>query len=216
MIPKLHYISQGDIPEQHLDNIQQACTFGAKLVQLRLKNTDEAIVFKTAEKAREITSRYQTRLIINDQYRIAKAVQADGVHLGKTDACPSEAKKHLYPWQLVGGTANSIKDCNELIEKNVDYIGLGPFRFTRTKHNLSPILGLQGYASIVKELKTAIPIIAIGGITLQDVPGLIDTGIYGIATSGTITNDFNTINDFHNILQTDAVQEQVWKPNKNT
>ena len=97
----------------------------------------------------------------------------------------------------------------------MDYIGLGPFRFTQTKQNLSPFLGLQKYASILKELKTAVPIIAIGGITIQDVPELIETGVYGIAASGTITNDFNTINRFHNILQTAATQEQVWKPNKN-
>ncbi len=216
MISKLHYISQGDSPEQHLDHIQQACIFGAKLVQLRLKNSDEATIFKTAEKAREITKVYQTQLIINDHYKIAKAVQADGVHLGKTDACPSEAKKFLHAWQLIGGTANSLEDCNKLIEKKVDYIGLGPFRFTPTKHNLNPILGLQKYSSILNILHTEIPIIAIGGITIQDVPELIATGVYGIAASGTITKDFNTINRFHHLLQTAITQEQVWKPNKNT
>lgn len=211
MIPKLYYISQGDNPKQHLENLKEACTHGAELVQLRLKNLDEATLLKTAERARAITSSYQTRLIINDHYKIAKAVHADGVHLGKKDTCPTIAKKHLYPWQVVGGTANSLQDCNELIEKKVDYIGLGPFRFTRTKDKLSPVLGLHGYAAILNILKTEIPIIAIGGITVQDVSEILKTGVYGIATSGAITKDFNQINHFHKILQTSAAPAHVWK-----
>ncbi|MDQ7917861.1 thiamine phosphate synthase [Mesonia sp. MT50] len=215
MIPKLHYISQGDSPKQHLDNIQKACTFGAELVQLRLKHAGEATVLKTAEKAREITSNYQTRLIINDHYKIAKAVQADGVHLGKTDPCPTIAKKHLHPWQVIGGTANTLQDCNELMEKKVDYIGLGPFRFTNTKHNLSPILGLNGYASVLKAFKSEVPIIAIGGITLKDVPEILKTGVYGIAVSGALTKDFNNMKRFNKIVQTPTTQEQIWIPNNN-
>ncbi len=214
MIPKLHYISKGDSPEMHLSNIKKACVSGAELVQLRLKNLDEATLLKTAEIAREITANYHTRLIINDHYKIAKAVKADGVHLGKNDTCPRVAKKHLYPWQLVGGTANSLQDCQDLIEKKVAYIGLGPFRFTATKNNLSPILGLNGYASLLNSLKTKTPIIAIGGITINDVPEILGTGVYGIAVSEELTKDFNKVSRFHKILQTPSSQEQVWKLNE--
>ena len=98
MIPKLHYISQGSTRKEHLDNIQKACTSGAELVQLRLKNISERKFLKLAEEAREITSHFQTRLIINDNYKIAKEVKADGVHLGKTDPCPTIARKYLYSW----------------------------------------------------------------------------------------------------------------------
>jgi thiamine-phosphate pyrophosphorylase len=216
MIPKLHYISQGDSPKEHLDNIIQACTSGAELVQLRLKNLDDAALLKTAEKAREITSNYQTRLIINDHYKIARAVKADGVHLGITDACPLEAKKHLYSWQIIGGTANSFQDCKILIDKKVDYIGLGPFRFTLTKQNLGPILGLTGYETLLKALNTEIPIIAVGGINLNDVPEILKTGVYGIAVSGELTRDFNQINQFKQLLPSSELQEQVWKPNQNS
>ena len=107
MIPKLHYISQGSSPQEHLDNIQKACTSGAELVQLRLKNVSENKLLKLATAAREITSHFQTRLLINDHYKIAKEVQADGVHLGKTDSCPTIAIEYLYTWQLIGGTANT-------------------------------------------------------------------------------------------------------------
>ncbi len=209
MIPKLHYISQGESPEKHLDNIKKACAHGAELVQLRLKNLDEATLLKTAEKARAITMQYKTRLIINDHYKIAKAVQADGVHLGKTDSSPTEARKQLYSWQIIGGTANTLQDCKALLEKNVDYIGLGPFRYTRTKHNLSPILGLNGYASLLESLKTTVPIIAIGGITIEDVTALLQSGVYGIAASQELTIDFNKIQLFNKLLQTTTSPEQV-------
>lgn len=215
MIPKLHYITQGQDVEQHLTNIQMACTYGTELVQLRLKNMDKATILKAAEKAREITNAYQTRLIINDHYSIAKIVKADGVHLGKLDACPSKVRNHLYSWQIVGGTANSIADCKTLIQKRVDYIGLGPLRYTPTKQNLGPLLGIDGYINIFKALSTKIPLLAIGGITIADVPELLNAGIYGLASSGTITRNFNSVSQFHKMLQTATTQEQIWKPKMN-
>ncbi|WBU88061.1 thiamine phosphate synthase [Cellulophaga omnivescoria] len=215
MISKLHYISQGDTPEIHLANIQKACSSGADWVQLRLKNVDKKTLLQTALKAREITSHFQTRLIINDHYKIAKEVNADGVHLGKTDACPLEAREHLGKWISIGGTANTLEDCENLLKKEVDYIGLGPFKFTTTKQNLSPTLGPQGYQAILDELQTTTPIIAIGGITIADVPELLETGIYGIAASTEITSNFNNIATLNKILNTPATQEQVYKFDKN-
>lgn len=214
MISKLHYVSQGETPEIHLANIQKACSSGADWVQLRLKNVDEESLLQAALKAREITSHFQTRLIINDHYKIAKEVNADGVHLGKTDACPLEAREHLGKWISIGGTANTLEDCENLLKKEVDYIGLGPFRFTQTKKNLSPTLGLQGYQAILDELQTTTPIIAIGGITIADVPELLKTGIYGIAASTEITANFNSIATLNKILNTPATQEQVYKFDK--
>ncbi|MFS4482505.1 thiamine phosphate synthase [Hyunsoonleella sp. 2307UL5-6] len=208
IIPKLHYISQGQTPKDHLENIQKACSSGAELVQLRLKGLSEKKVLQYAEKAREITSHFQTRLIINDHYKIAKTIKADGLHLGKTDTCPSIARKTLYSWQLVGGTANTLKDCQTLLKKEVDYIGLGPFKYTNTKANLSPILGLEGYTKIIDTLKTNTPILAIGGITIDDVAAILNTGISGIAISGTITKNFNTITILHKLLNASATQEQ--------
>lgn len=211
MVSKLHYISQGITPKQHLQNIQNACTAGADWVQLRLKNVDPKTVLETAKKAREITAHFQTRLIINDYYKIAKEVKADGVHLGKTDININIARKYLHTWQIIGGTANTLEDCENLITNHVDYIGLGPFRFTTTKDNLSPILGIKGYQTIIEALKTNIPIIAIGGITLNDVIKIIETGIYGIAISSEITKNFKSINQFKTLINPEALKEQIWK-----
>ncbi|QDO94858.1 thiamine phosphate synthase [Formosa sediminum] len=211
MISKLHYITQGETPEQHLEYIQNACSSGADWIQLRMKHFDEQVVLETAKKARALTMHFQTRLIINDYYKIAKTVNADGVHLGKNDACPLEAREYLGKWYRIGGTANTLDDCRELIEKQVDYIGLGPFRFTTTKSNLGPLLGISGYQHIIKQLDTNIPIIAIGGITLKDIPELLETGIYGVAISGEITKNFNTISAFNTTLQGPNTQEHVYK-----
>lgn len=210
-VPKLHYISQGATTKQHIENIQNACVSGAELVQLRLKGLSNKQLLKAAKEAREITGHYQTRLIINDHYKIAKEVKADGVHLGKSDASPIIVRKHLGEFYFIGGTANTIQDCRTLIEQKVNYIGLGPFRYTTSKENLSPILGSNGYLTIVEELKTATPIIAVGGIVLENVPEILSTGIYGIAASGEITNNFNKISKFNVLLKGPHHIEQVWK-----
>jgi thiamine-phosphate pyrophosphorylase len=213
-VPKLHYISQGVTTQEHLENIQKACNAGIELVQLRLKGISDEAFLAAAKEARTITAHFQTRLIINDNYKIAKEVKADGVHLGQSDSCPTIARAYLGDFYVIGGTGNTIDECQVLLDKGVNYIGLGPFRFTTTKQNLAPVLGLEGYQAILDELKTEIPILAVGGITLDDVPELMRTGIYGIATSTAITADFNCISKLHALLKGADFMEQVWKNNK--
>jgi thiamine-phosphate pyrophosphorylase len=208
IIPKLHYISQGNSPKEHLENIQKACTSGAELVQLRLKDLSEKKILKIATEARNITSHFQTRLIINDHYKIAKAVKADGVHLGQTDVCPIVARKELFSWQMIGGTANTLQDCDLLLDKAIDFISLGPFRESTTKVNLSPVLGLKGYAALLDVLKTPIPIIGVGGITTVDVTEILETGISGLAISGEITRNFNSIKIINQLLNASSTEEQ--------
>lgn len=208
MIPKLHYITQGNSTKEHLENIQKACNSGAELVQMRLKNVSEKEFLKAAHHAREITSHFQTRLIINDNYKITREVKADGVHLGKTDICPSVARKYLYSWQIIGGSANTMQDCETLLDKQVNYISLGPFRKTTTKDNLPPVLGLAGYTAITDILKTGTPILGVGGITTADVTAILETGISGIAVSKAISLDFNTIKVFNQLLNASSAAEQ--------
>ena len=208
MIPKLHYISQGNSPKEHLDNIQKACTSGAELVQLRLKHVSEKKLLKIATAARDITLHFQTRLLINDDYKIAKAVKADGVHLGQTDTDPTIVRSHLYTWQIIGGTAHTIEDCEMLMSKEIDSIRFGPSHFTNTKEHLPPALGLTGYTTIINALKTDTPIIGVGGITTADVTDILETGISGLAVSGEITRDFNSIKEFNHLLNASSTAEQ--------
>jgi len=208
MIPKLHYISQGSTLQEHIEHIQKACNAGAELVQLRVKNSSQKKLLAAAHEAREITSHFQTRLIINDDYKLAKEIKADGVHLGSTDACPITARKHVYTWQIIGGTAHTLQDCESLIVKQVDYISLGPYSTSTTKETSLIPLGISGYKAIIEKLGTTTPLLAVGGITLDDVTKILETGIGGIAVSKAITTDFNKIRTFNELLSASSTQEQ--------
>ncbi len=208
MIPKLHYISQGVSPKEHLENIQKACSSGAELVQLRLNNISEKKYLKFANEAREITSHFQTRLILNNYYKIAKEVKADGVHLENTDFCATTALEHLYSWQIIGVTANTLQDCETLISKKVDYITLSPFRDSLSKDITTKALGLNGYTAIIEVLKTETPIIGAGGITTDDVTAILETGISGISVSSQITRNFDSIKLFNKLLSASSIDEQ--------
>lgn len=188
-LTRLYYISQGENPEEHIQNIRNVCKNGVRLVQLRLKNVSNELYLQTAKKVKVICNEFKATLIVNDNIMVAKEIGV-GVHLGKKDESITRAKSVLEN-VLIGGTANTLEDCLELINKKVNYIGLGPFRFTETKKNLSPILGVEGYNKIINELKNqgyTIPIYAIGGITESDFKSLFDVGVYGIAVSGLLSN----------------------------
>lgn len=188
-IATLHYITQNLNASTHAESAAEACQAGVNWVQLRVKDQPYEKWLQEAKATREICNQFNCTFIVNDNAALAKEVNADGVHLGKTDMAPQEARKILGEEKIIGGTANTFEDILRLAEAGVDYIGLGPFRFTTTKENLSPILGLEGYATILQQCKEAgitIPIIAIGGIIPEDVKSLLLTGIHGVAVSSGI------------------------------
>ncbi|MCL5029475.1 MAG: thiamine phosphate synthase [Bacteroidetes bacterium] len=191
MISRLHYITQ-DIPNfTHYELVEEACKGGADWIQLRVKNSSYNEWKELAFKTKKVCNNYNAKLIINDNVDIAKTVNADGVHLGKNDMPSAEARKILGNNFIIGGTANTFEDVERLNQTGVDYIGVGPFRYTTTKEKLSPILGLDGYQNILNKCRDKdikIPIIAIGGIRPEDISSLFQTGIYGIAVSSAINS----------------------------
>ncbi|MBX2841253.1 MAG: thiamine phosphate synthase [Flammeovirgaceae bacterium] len=204
MIAKLHYITDTLSGKSHAELAEQACKGGAGWVQLRVKNQPEEIVEKWALEAKEVCQHYKARLIINDHVAIAKKIGADGVHLGKTDEHPEKARLFLGDEMIIGGTANTLEDIQKLAKYKVNYIGLGPFRFTETKDNLSPILGLEGFKEIINQCKSLgidIPIIAIGGIKPEDLESLLETGIHGVAVSSVINLSDNPVATTHELTK---------------
>jgi thiamine-phosphate pyrophosphorylase len=194
MYSKLQYISQGSTAKEQLGNIQSTLDAGCEWVQLRFKNADEKEFSSVAEQVKNICKKYNATFIINDNVELARKIDADGVHLGLQDMPVIQARAILSENKIIGGTANTLKDVLTRIDEKCDYIGLGPFRFTETKTNLSPMLGLVGYKDIMTEVlknKIHIPIYAIGGISVDDVASLINTGVYGVALSGAITKHSN-------------------------
>lgn len=191
MFSKLQYISQGENIYKQTRNIQHALDQGCDWIQLRFKTDNEKQLLDLAEAVKLLCDTYSATFIINDNPYLCQQVDADGVHLGLTDMNVNEARNILDEYKIIGGTANTYEDILLRFEENCDYIGLGPYKFTTTKQNLSPLLGLEGYQNILQKLKEEnihIPIYAIGGIQIQDVENLMKTGIHGIAVSSMITN----------------------------
>lgn len=196
-IAKLHFITTDHPTISHAEQAVRAYQAGCKWVQLRMKDTPTELVEQEALKIVPVANAHNAILLMNDHTEIVKKTGAHGVHLGKNDMCPAEARAILGDEYIIGGTSNTIEDIISLIEKGVDYVGLGPFRFTTTKKNLSPVLGLEGYKQIISDLFTMnleVPIIAIGGILQGDIESLMQTGIHGIALAGAIMagNDIET------------------------
>lgn len=190
MLNRLQYITQGTTAAEQEKDLREALEAGCRFVQLRYKNATKLEVLHLAERAKKLTDSFGADLLINDWVEVAKEVDAVGVHLGLTDTSIQDARRLLGSSKIIGGTANTLEDVLQRIEEKCDYVGLGPFRFTTTKDKLSPILGLEGYRRIYTELKNrqvSIPIFAIGGIELTDIPEIRATGIYGVAISGLIS-----------------------------
>ena len=194
----------------HLDSVRIALEGGCQWIQLRMKEASPEDILPIAKEAMSLCRKYDATFIIDDYVELAKQIGADGVHLGKNDMPITEARKTLGKDFIIGGTANTFEDIQMLYKAGADYIGCGPFRFTTTKKNLSPILGLEGYQQIISQMKEnniSLPLIAIGGITKKDIPSLMQTGISGVALSGSILRAENPIEEMKEIIQT----THLWK-----
>lgn len=172
-----------------LDGAAMALEGGCRWVQLRMKDADAADILKVGRELRHLCDRFDATMIIDDHVELVKELKADGVHLGLSDMPIREARQILGEGYLIGGTANTAVQAVSHYRQSADYIGCGPFRFTETKKNLAPILGISGYETIVRHLDEQlirVPIVAIGGITAADIDAIMTTGVSGIALSGTI------------------------------
>lgn len=190
----LQFITNGVSGLAHIEGAKAALEGGCTWIQLRMKDTPSHEILATALRLRELCDGYGATLIIDDHVELVIAAKAHGVHLGKMDTSPAQAREILGDHFIIGGTANTWEDMERLVEQGVNYIGLGPFRYTTTKKNLSPILGLEGYAAVMKkcrEQRINTPTVAIGGITKEDIAELLRTGVTGIALSGTILQALN-------------------------
>ena len=199
----LLFITHQTAKYDYLQSVEIALKGGCRQIQLRMKDACIRDVEKTALQAKLLCEEYGADLYMNDYVEVCLHVNAKGVHLGKSDMSPSDARSMLGNGYVIGGTANTFEDIHHLFNQGVDYIGLGPFRFTETKKNLSPVLGLEGYRNIMdlcRQHKIALPIFAIGGITINDIQDIMQTGVSGIALSSAILNVENPIEETRKII----------------
>ena len=165
MNARLQFITHYTDQYSYLDSVRLALEGGCRWIQLRMKDATVDEIIRTGLEAADLCHSYGATFLIDDHVELVGRIHADGVHLGKNDMPIAEARHLLGDDCIIGGTANTIDDVRAHYRSGADYIGCGPFRYTTTKKNLSPILGLEGYADIVRHMQQEsinLPIVAIG------------------------------------------------------
>ena len=179
----LYCLTQDGLGLSHAEQVRRLLGAGARWIQLRMKGASEADWLAEAASAAGACRRQGARLIVNDSVEVALASGADGVHLGSTDADWRRARARLGAGRIVGGTVNNRADAERALAcGSLDYVGVGPLRFTATKRALSPILGLDGVADLIARL-SGLPAWVIGGVEPADLPALRAAGAAGAAVS---------------------------------
>lgn len=200
----IQFITHNNERYGYTDGARLALEGGCRWIQLRMKDATDGETRPVACEILKMCKEYGAKFIIDDRVELTKEIGADGVHLGKNDMPVDEARRILGNGYIIGGTANTFEDIERLTRQGADYIGCGPFRFTTTKKNLSPVLGLEGYANIVDRMRKAgikLPIVAIGGILKEDIPAIMHTGVTGIAVSGAILNADNPVEEMRRFVR---------------
>ena len=180
---RLQFITHFTERYTYFDSAMIALEGGCRWIQLRMKDAGEDEIERVARQILPECRRREAVFVIDDHVELALRVGADGVHLGKNDMPVDEARRLAGDGFIIGGTANTFEDVQRLAAQGADYIGCGPFRFTTTKKNLAPMLGIEGYKDILSRMKEHV---AIGGITCGDIPQLMAAGVSGIALSGSV------------------------------
>ncbi|HGK0103467.1 TPA: thiamine phosphate synthase [Streptococcus pneumoniae] len=167
-----------DSVESFLAKIETACRSGVTIVQLREKNLTTNQYYQLAKQVKEITDAYQVPLIIDDRLDVCLAVDAAGLHIGDDELPVSVARQVLGPEKILGVTAKTVKRALEAEKSGADYLGTGVIFPTTTKEN-APITLISTLKTICQTV--AIPIVAIGGLTSENIDQLMGTGIAGVA-----------------------------------
>ena len=167
-----------DSVESFLEKIETACRSGVTIVQLREKNLTTNQYYQLAKEVKEITDAYQIPLIIDDRLDVCLAVDAAGLHIGDDELPVPVARQVLGPDKILGVTAKTVKRALEAEEGGADYLGTGAIFPTTTKEN-APITLISTLKTICQ--RVAIPVVAIGGLTSENIDQLIGTGIAGVA-----------------------------------
>ena len=199
----IQFITHSNTRYDYVEGARLALDGGCRWIQLRMKDAQEVDFLLAAKQIGAMCKEYGATFILDDHVEWAGITGADGVHLGKNDMPVDEARNQLGANRIIGGTANTFEDVERLWRQGANYIGCGPYRFTTTKKNLSPVLGLDGYRHIISKMKAHdinIPVVAIGGILQPDIKDVMATGVSGIAVSGAILNAENPVEEMKRFI----------------
>jgi thiamine-phosphate pyrophosphorylase len=182
-------LTQDGLPLSHAEQAQRLCAAGARWIQLRMKNAALDTWLATAREVVGICRSHGAICIVNDNVDVAVAANAHGAHLSWRDENWICARKRLGTKKILGGTVNNTADARRVAQADcLDYVGIGPWRFTATKQKLAPVLGAEGVRALIAQLD-GLPAWAIGGLTLEDLPLVRKTGAAGAAVSSSLYRD---------------------------
>lgn len=199
----IQFITHSNTRYDYVEGARLALEGGCRWIQLRMKDAQEVDFLLAAKQIGAMCKEYGATFILDDHVELVGITGADGVHLGKNDMPVDEARNQLGANRIIGGTANTFEDVERLWRQGANYIGCGPYRFTTTKKNLSPVLGFDGYRHIISKMKAHdinIPVVAIGGILQPDIKDVMATGVSGIAVSGAILNAENPVEEMKRFI----------------
>lgn len=183
-------LTQDALPVSHVEQARRLCAAGARWIQVRMKGVEDPREWiKVAGEIADICKAHGAICIVNDSVDVAMAAGAHGAHLNWRDTGWREARRYLGPKRILGGTVNNVADARRAaLAGCLDYVGIGPWRFTTTKQKLAPVLGLTGVRRLVAQLD-GLPAWAIGGIVAGDLPAVRATGAAGAAVSSALYRD---------------------------
>jgi thiamine-phosphate pyrophosphorylase len=202
-------LTQDNLPWSHAEQARRLCVGGARWLQVRIKKMPIDLWLSIAREVVAVCREYGAICIVNDSVEVALAAEADGVHLGKHDLDWVAARERLGPTRLLGGTINHSDDVRRARAANcLDYVGVGPWRFTANKQNLSPILSAAEVSALVAGL-SPLPAWIIGGIEVADLPAVSRTGAAGVAISSALFRDGKVAENLAAFLQAWPLEPRV-------
>ena len=192
-LPKIYPITDVSLSGMsHAEQVERLIAGGAKFIQLREKHASPLDFFEAAKSAVEIARQHDVKIIINDRVDIARALGADGVHLGQVDLPPSAARQILGSEAIIGFSTHSVEQAIKAAAHGVNYIAIGPIFETTTKEKPDPVVGLDGLRKVKKSIDQ-IQLVAIGGIGLDDIRDVMAAGADSAALISAIVGDSETI-----------------------
>lgn len=200
---RLQFITDSPTTAGTVEQARQAIRGGCRWVQVRMKGSTAAEAAEALRQIAEAEGAEDVTLIVDDHVEVAKLPFVDGVHLGQTDMAVDEARQILGEEKIIGLTVNNMDHARTAAGVRPDYIGTGPWRYTKTKANLAPLLGEDGIKEILGYLHGAcgeIPAVAIGGIRADDAEGVARAGAQGVAVAGAISRADNPTEETRKFL----------------
>jgi thiamine-phosphate diphosphorylase len=186
-IPKLYPITDRRLSGlTHAEQVARLCEGGARLVQLREKVLPPREFYAEVLEALKVARSFGARLIVNDRADVALAAGADGVHVGQDDMPPEAVRELMGEERIVGFSTHSVEQASAAARLNVDYIAIGPVFSTKSKENPDPVVGLEGVRRVREAVGGSVKLVAIGGITSETAPSVIEAGADSVAVIGAL------------------------------